>query len=736
MTGSRRPASKHDRDPRSKRIAFCAVLTTMLAAVVGYAQSEASKDSGASSIAAQQLSAAAVAEADRSIEQVYLQLEYYVRQQLHLRGAALDQELERFSSLPDGELRLDQRNQEALAQVAHRRAALIGQSKTSAATPITEASVDGPNKDPLFPTRYFAANRRSAVALVARSDAATAYADDRGSQVAAYVAILAIFAVAVYLYGFSLSEHGTPNRPLLATAATALALFGLGWGIHTALQTPSRPDDRAAEAYAEGEVLAESGQWAAATKAYDRAIALRPDFGLAYKHRALARFFADSPQAHESMTGNLSSPEAFEGMISDIERARDLGLADASVINNQGFAYLLLGIQHRDPDRIRSGIELLRQADELNPNQVDLGPPIGYLVLGQPELAAAGFERSAHETVFGADGRPRDPAEVQSLLGGSLTDLEVVAASYPELADEVVAAKEQLIGRVSEQTAAAAADDTEAGAAPAVDSLEAFAWAGGVEASVDLDQLQPDRHRTWVEWYRKDPDLGWFVMPAASGSPANEADLPPATKNYVLRWQRSGSTWFADSDYLRSGAQAVCLPPAQYKVELYVDGRLADTDTYDASLPALDPAQDQVIGSRICRPDSWQPSDEALPGLVNGFVDPTGARGIYVIRLANSDGLGSQVSSTTPPGKALDRILPQFRNLLPGTPSSPEELSVPFLGASEEVVRQYSYPGGKLRVGASRQPDGSVFVGLVFGPDSWWSSSDEPVQIFHAISDW
>ena len=54
------------------------------------------------------------------------------------------------------------------------------------------------------------------------------------------------------------------------------------------------------------------------------------------------------------------------------------------------------------------------------------------------------------------------------------------------------------------------------------------------------------------------------------------------------------------------------------------------------------------------------------------------------------------------------------------------------MGLAESGVRYYTYPGGQLLAGAGRADDGSVILGLVFGPNDYWKL-DEPLHVFDAM---
>ena len=70
---------------------------------------------------------------------------------------------------------------------------------------------------------------------------------------------------------------------------------------------------------------------------------------------------------------------------------------------------------------------------------------------------------------------------------------------------------------------------------------------------------------------------------------------------------------------------------------------------------------------------------------------------------------------------------------MPGEAHQPDgTVDVAFIGETDEIVRDYVYPGGSLRAGASRQGDGSYFVGLAFGPDAARAQTED---LFLAISE-
>jgi tetratricopeptide (TPR) repeat protein len=728
-------ATERHRDPRARLVAICAVLVTVAAAAAGYLQSEALKDSAAAEVDAQQLSAAALAESDRSWEQRFLQLELFMRQQVNRRNAALAFELRRFSSAPDGELRRLQGTSMQLAEVGSRRARRIADSDIGEIAPISVRGPEGPDRDPLFPTRFLYGNGGQGLALIAESDAAIEYAKVRGNAVSTYIAIIAIFAVAVYLFGFSLTPHGRTNRPLLATAATVLALAGIVWGGTTLLSSPTRAGDSAADAYARAESEQLVGEFDESVEDYGEAIEGGADFPRAYRQRAIARFWADSPQAREAYGVNLTSPSALRGSISDLERAEDLGLKDSTVVGDLSFSYLNLGIQERDPELIAEAVDLGERLAELLPGKSVYGMAVGELALGHRARALELLKLGALQIAFAnvSKRKPRPYDEQTQELGSAMTDLELLAAHYPDLAGEVLSAKEQLVRIVQEAAGGSSGGEGEkADAGFRASGMSGYVWPGGVGFSVSARGFDPHRDRTWVEWYRKENDLGWFAMSAASGPPSvGRADLDSLSWEWGYR-----RTWLLNSYYLRDTRQPVCLPPGTYRVELYVNGRLAGTRQLGSDFGSLEPAVDRMVGYRLCRPAGWRPSPEARPGLLNGFISPGRTRGVYVIRLSNAAGLGSVFGQGSQVRAAVGPILREFGGLLPARPEHGRDVNLAFLGKDDEVMRDYTYRGGRLRIGVSRQLDGSLFIGFVFWSKRGWRASNcAPCDIMAAITE-
>ena len=170
-----------------------------------------------------------------------------------------------------------------------------------------------------------------------------------------------MLAIAVFLFGYSLTPHGRPRRRLFAGTASIFVAIAATNALVTSLNPPKAPPKAAAEAYAEGQVAADSSDPHAAVEHFTKAIDLDSGFADAYIGRAEARFLEGAPQALGSGAG-VTTPEALEEVIADERKVRSLGIKDPLFYAELGSDLLALGLHRHSKGNLKEAAGLLKRA--------------------------------------------------------------------------------------------------------------------------------------------------------------------------------------------------------------------------------------------------------------------------------------------------------------------------------------------------------------------------------------
>lgn len=700
------PDAEDVRDRFSRRVAILIVVGTLAGAFVGFLQTTADRKANEAGVAAQRNATQSMGALLRSQQAAQVDFENYALSDMQVRRSAASQQ-QYFFLFGDFE---------AAAKLAQNRWQQLA-TQTATLTKITADRPDGPVLDPGFPREYFANSTRDAIFRRALQDAANEEDGAWSAKESTYTAILTLFAVALYLLGLSLTVK-LGIRRMFAVLGLVLILVGSTWAALVAVDVPEAPSTEAAEAFADGHVALQAAgtpaQYLEAVEFFDQAIEKRPTFALAYQERSEAAFAAGAPPGQGLLS--VSTKEATESSTLDLQQALDLGLANHRVLGSLGFQEFLLGLQDRSQARLEAGLEHTRAAIEL-----DRDDPIGWfnegvtlLALGREDEARTAYEQAMRTTIYtdAETGELREDAYTEELYAaGALTDLELLVEARPEMADTVRALKDEIVTAVAMHT-------LEPGAEPeAIPSIEIDVFPAELQWTAELPGYDPEADVVTQQWYYRGPQkLGWAALPAVSGQ-----TFPVALDvgYYSLR------------SYLAATSPPACLSTGTYRVEIYLNGRLAGTAEVDDELPELTGYVPRDLNAGLCRPTDWVRSDLSIPGWYDGFVGPDGDRGVYVFRY------------TPPRGDtgfdALDTTVRIFGHLFPGEGApvfDPDEGTDTdfFLGLEDPRKRWYDFPGGFVRAGAGKAADGAVFVALVFGPEDFMSHPGEDgLAIFDSL---
>lgn len=696
----------------SRAIAILIGITTLATAYVAFLQHEAAAANTDASLRAQRLGIQAAENRFVSEQRAQVDLHAYataVEQRQH--AANLRQQARALGGAEARGLLVEADTWTRMAE------------RTDEITTVRVDAPDGPDRDPAFPRRFIAASSREAIRLAALQDAVNDESSGWGERSSACTAILAIFAVALYLFGFSLTVERVRVRALYATVGVALFIAGSGWAALGAVDPPRLAPDEAADAYADGRLALDTA-WDATgyQEAYDRlsrAIELRPGFARAYVERSDSAFRLGSPQ--RSGFFSISSPEWLERSTADLVRAHELGSREIKVLADLGFQRFLQGIQARRPELLEQSIAATRQALALTPGDpvVRYNLAVALLAAGRAGEARAAYADAVRATAFldvDAGVAREDPYGEEAYLAGALTDLGLLESFRPELAEEIAEVRASIV------TGVAAGANPPAPASPGasgpstlvVSGLAADVFPSTVQWRARLDGFDPDRDQLAVQWLVRDPaGLGWAVLPEVSS--LSVAPIPNS--------EAPGAFFHLDS-YTTAITPPTCLPMGTYRVELYSGGRLVGQAETASAFGEFDALSVRDVGVVLCRPRGWEPAPGRELGLVAGSRSPDGQEGAYVFHV-------QQPRLDEDPGgtslRTIESTMAAHAGLLPGRATWVESSGTDdryFLGLDGGRWRWYRYDGGLVRIGAGVASHGGVTVALVFGPDAWFDGEE------------
>lgn len=692
-------------DRFSRFAAISIVVATLAGAFVGYLEAQASREGALANVRAQRAMVEAMSGLVRTDRAAQVDYGIFALASLHDRGAtsAFQQGLFATDPIEEVRLELEQERERALARAAHE---------------LTTLSLDGPESptaDPVFPGRFFADAQHQADRLWALANAANEEDASWEAAEANLTAALTMFAVAVYLLGLSLTLRER-IRGLLAGLGVTLVVVGTVWATWLATHPPEAAPDAAARAFADGRrvflLAAEPSDFAEATRHFDRAIELRPTFAQAYADRASASFLAGSPQF--AMFTSITTPEALDASIADLERAHELGLETRSVLGELGFNTFLRGLRRdHDPDlEASAGFTRLGLRGDASDPVLHYNLGAALLALGDDAGARQAYLDAIRHTLFvGPDaGEARGNPFLEGLwVSGALTDLELVAASRPGRAEAVATTKELIVGSVSLGEV-----DARGEAEPAEVAADLFPTE--VQWQSALPGYDPAADVVASYWYQETPG-GWAALPEVSGvaTPGGEE-----------------GAWFSLSPFLPQTFPPRCLPDDRYRVEVYVNGELAGTAEAEAGFATPEATVLGDLNVALCHPRGWQPSERNLAGFLGGAVEEGGGAGAYVLRFQRPSIQGEDPRVTAE--IFLDTAIETFADLFPSVPTFDSSAGEDFfLGLEGPVKKWFSIDGGWVLAGAGLADDGAVIIGAVYGPADRFEDGGDLLRVFDSL---
>ena len=491
------------------------------------------------------------------------------------------------------------------------------------------------------------------------------------------------------------------------------------WALYQAATPVSDPPDSAATAFANGQLAQNDGNAQAAITDYDRALAQRPQFVDAYIDRAAAEYDAGIPHVGSGYTsqpttaGPVTIPTraAIDKDVADLEQARDRG-SDAPTL----FADLSDGLEYRgllehSNSSLRESRDDAEEAAARFKDQQYVAAELitTRFVLAEDDLAlgdpATDADYRAAESELQAPG-----VNTEVAVAAALTDLSLIENEHPALASKADALKAEIVAK------AEAGHPTPTGSSEQGDHLVHLS---GIKAEPDPGHLlylindaggfNPNNDLLSAQWEYKDPVNGeWAVLPQLSG-PVGQGGLVSLSPGYASN----------NPSYVSASSPATCLPEGQYRVELYVDGRLAGSATATGSWPALQAVRFNQVAAAICTPARWQPFPDVQAG-ADGYLAPDGNSGAFVLSIPMA-AAGSLASNTAALVGVMEDTVKGFSSgagsILPGIQSAGEAQSTPFfMSSSNGQEETWAYQHGIVLSGVGAAANGEVYIGITWGP--------------------
>jgi tetratricopeptide (TPR) repeat protein len=387
---------------RGRLIAIATVLTTLAAATTGYMQTSAVKAHDEAAVKAERLAALAVNVSAGNEDQAQAQIDRYqtwLDERTHARAAAAAAprlgrparlEAARWTQVAT----LTARNTRTIARRQVIKFACdpgTATCQTRGLSPLCSpkpngAGCVGESAEGANVNRYRETAKLESYRLSAEREAANQEADAAESRFSHLAAALIMLAVAVFLFGYSLTPQGRNRRGLFTFVASGFLVIGLGWAILHALSGTDHPPDSAAIAFAKGEVALRSDAYPRAISEFRRAVKLAPKSVDAWVELADAEYAS----ADLSSTGISPAVRDLKRIVTEDQNALDNGSESPTVRFDLGATLLFLGIQTGNDDDIRRARDLSQESVSRFVDQVRQGQHPGhYLVFARFTVAEA-----------------------------------------------------------------------------------------------------------------------------------------------------------------------------------------------------------------------------------------------------------------------------------------------------------------------------------------------------------
>jgi tetratricopeptide (TPR) repeat protein len=718
---------EHEPDRYGRAIAIATVLTTLIAALVAFAQAGALRTHDVQDANAESYGALALESSAGNRGQAEVQINRFNLLAEQVRQANNASLFDTYGS-----------SSEATKLAAARWTSIAAQTGSDTKTIAALAGVPyicspslqshcpssnafySPEQDPRFPTRYMQGSQWQADYLTALRDGANQEADDAEGQFVHFAAALTMLAVAVFLFGYSLTPQGRLRRRLYSRVATGFVAVAGVWALFQVLSPVSTPPKAAATAYANAETSLNIGDYPAAIADFAKAIKLRPQFVDAYYGRADAEYESGIPYTGSGLTAlpttagpvTIPSIAALNAAVNDGLKGRSAGGVSPTDLFDLGRAQLYRGLlKHRTSDLVAARSELREAAGEFRSQANST-----YLVLGADlRIAEADLALGSSGTTAAYQAAMREllapDVPTEQAISAALTDLSLISTTRPALASRAATIASELItaGDTGAQTAAGR-KPSPSSAPVQIKSISAQPDPGHALYEItNAGNYNPFKDVLAAEWEYKDPLHGeWAVLPELSG-PVAPGGLSQITNN---SYASNNVSYVADSD------PATCLPAGDYRIQLFVNGQLAGQATTTAGWQGLHAVRFSDVDAAMCVPGNYQVVPDTSAG-EDAYFAPNGSGGALILAIPKA-AAPALASSQSDLSTLMDDVVHGFASggLLTGLTAASKPSSTPFfMSSSDGQSQQWSYDHGQVISGVG-VTGGQIYVGLAFGPNN------------------
>ena len=520
-------------------------------------------------------------------------------------------------------------------------------------------------------------------------------ANDYGNKADAFVALLTVLAVGLFLIGLSLTLTGR-GRYYLAIPGVAIFVICLLWAVVIGTGGVTKVSPNAVDLAAQGQQLQSSGDAAGAIDKYKAAIADSPQFGAAFARLADAEFINGGHVLSGGQFISISDPEATKRAIAAGEKAIALGESSPSLLSDIGFYHFTLG----EYDRAETlSQQALNSNDEFPPLVFNLG--VVQVAKGDASDAEATYRRAIDLLT-----KEQDATLRLEVIAAARTDLEIAVNTTPSSKD--LAQKMKGLLAVAEAPAldsSVKVSDDSAPSGAAVDNVGINTDRFRLVASYDTNGLDTNTPLVNV-WYFRGLD--------ANGQGPFEQIYPMDQVSFS-----------ADQVSTIPVENGDCLPGGDYRVEVYAGHDLLATQDQhigDSPLGTLVVAGGEDTGFSMCHPDSWKPVDlTGQPGSL-AFSNPDNQSESFVA-LNFPVGAATGNDPLTFLNAFIQNVLEQQQLQTTGSPVAGQE----FVGRTTEgqdvlldttTITATDGRGDIVRITGSAGTDGVVRVVLLSANDS------------------
>jgi hypothetical protein len=604
-------------------------------------------------------------------------------------------------------------------------------------------AVFSPEQDPQFPNRYMQQSQYEAYRLTALRDASNQQADDAEAKFVAYAAALTMLAVAVFLFGYSLTPQGQARRTLYSRVAVLFVLVAGVWALVQVATPVSTPPDSAATAFAKGQVAANELNDRAAISAYDQALTVRPRFVDAYVQRARVEYDAGIPHLGTGTSSlpttadavTIPSREALDRATEDLEHARDEGSTAGTLLANLAAALTYRGLlENRNSDLAQSHTYAEQAVDKLRDQQnVASLLAVTHFILAEDDLAQGNPEADKEYRAANAQLRNRG-LNPEFIVASALTDLSLIETERPNLTARADALKEQIVaqGETYYDSQGKPYGSTPAGYTPANGYASHQVQLSGVKAEPDPGHalyviphpngFNPTYDLLSAQWEYLDPvHHEWAVLPEISG-PVHGGDLIALRPGFASH----------NPSYVSRTSPATCLPPGRYRVQLFVNGHLAGTATAPSNWSALRAVRFSEVDGAVCVPETYRPFPNLGAG-ADGYAAPDTSGGAFILSIpkaAVAAIAGDQASLAGVMTATVHGFSSGSRSLLPGLhPVGRTQVTAFFMSSDNGQQQDWAYNNGYVYSGVGTASNGQIYIGI-----AWGHSNDLAYDLFLSLS--